>query len=98
MINICKFCEHKIPTAELADDWWCPKCQKYSIRYLDNGVESEVLRAGNFYIIFFPTYKTASIVSTDDDMKIFRSFEMDKLTQGQALYWDNKLKTYVLFQ
>lgn len=100
MIDACKFCEHQIPKPELGDDWWCPKCQKYSIVCLDNGiVESETLRNGNFYMVFFPTYKTASIASTNDDnKKVMKSFEMNELTHEQAVQWVNKLKTYVIFQ
>jgi hypothetical protein len=100
MIDACKFCEHKIPVPDLGDDWWCPVCQKYSIVCLDNSiVESETIRAGNFYMVFFPAYKTASIASTDDDdKKIMKSFEMNELTHEQAVQWVNKLKTYVLFQ
>lgn len=100
MIDACKFCEFKIPTPELGDDWWCPKCQQYSVACYDNGiVESETLRKGNFYVIFFPVYKTASIVSTnDEDKKVMKSFEMNELTHEQAVQWVNKLKTYVLFQ
>lgn len=100
MIEACKFCDNKIPTPELGDDWWCPKCQQYSIVCLDNSiVESETLRSGNFYITFFPAYKTASIVSTKNtDKKILRSFEMNEFTHEQAVYWASKLKTYVIFQ
>jgi hypothetical protein len=46
-----------------------------------------------------PAYKTASIVSTKDtDKKIFKSIEMEDFTAKDADYWNNKLKTYVLFQ
>jgi hypothetical protein len=67
---------------------------------MENGiVESETLRSGNFYIVYFPTYKTASIASTKDtDKKVLKSFEMTEFTNEQAVYWANKLKTYVLFQ
>jgi hypothetical protein len=100
MIEACKLCEHKISTPELGDDWWCYKCQQYSIVCMENGVvESETLRSGNFYLTFFPEYKTASIASTKDvDKKVLKSFEMIELTHEQAVYWAKKLKTYVLFQ
>lgn len=67
---------------------------------MENGIiESETLRSGNFYLTYFPIYKTASITSTDDlDKKIIKSFEMNELTREQAEHWSNKLKTYVLFQ
>ena len=100
MIDACKFCENKIPVPDLGTDWWCPKCQQYSIVCLDNGiVESEAIRSGNFYLTYFPAYKTASIVSTEEaDKKIFKSFEMNELTHEQAMQWVKKLKTYVIFQ
>jgi hypothetical protein len=99
MIEACKFCNNKIPIPELGEDWWCPKCQYYSVVWMDNYiVESETLRSGNFYLNFFPAYKTASIVSTnDDDKKVLKSFEMNELTHEQAVQWVNKLKTYVVF-
>ncbi len=100
MISACKFCEFEIPKPDLGDDWWCPKCQLYSIVCLDNNiVESETLRSGNYYLTFFPTYKTASIVETRDlNKRVLRTLEMDELTHEQACYWVKKLKTYVLFQ
>ncbi|NJO18702.1 MAG: hypothetical protein HC877_24140 [Thioploca sp.] len=81
----------------------CDKCKQYSVVCLPNGVvETETLRSGNFYIIFFPAYKSASIVSTEDtedtDKKILKSFEMEEFTAKDAEYWIKKLKTYVLFQ
>ena len=99
MIDACKFCESKIPTPKLGEDWWCPTCQLYSVICEDNIVESETLRSGNFYLHYFPSYKTASIVYTrDEDKNVMKSFEMVELSHEQALYWVNKLKTYVLFQ
>lgn len=99
MINACKFCENKIPAYELGDDWWCPKCQQYSIVCSDSVVESETLRSGNYYLTFFPAYKTASIVETKDvNKRVLRTLEMDELTHEQACHWVKKLKTYVLFQ
>lgn len=99
MIEACKICKHKIPTPELGDDWWCPKCQQYSI-VCDYGlVESETIRSGNFYLVYMPFYKTASISSTNnEDKKIFKSFEMNELTHEQAVQWVKKLKLYVTFQ
>lgn len=100
VIKECKVCERKIPTPELGVDWWCPKCRQYSIVCEDNGiVESETIRSGNFYLHYFPTHKTASIVSTqDEDFKKMKSFDMNELTHEQAVQWVSKLKTYVLFQ
>jgi len=100
MIEACKFCNNKIPIPELGDDWWCYKCRQYSIACMENGiVESETLRSGNFYLHYFPIYNTASIVSTrDDDKHILKSFEMNQFTHEDAIYWANKLKTYVVFQ
>lgn len=80
--------------------WMCPKCKKYSIiRLQDDLIESETLRSGNFYIIFFPQYGSASIVSTGEDgEKILKSFKINDLTHEEAIHWNNKLRTYVLFQ
>lgn len=78
----------------------CDKCKQYSVVCSHNGtVETETLRSGNFYIVYIPIYKTASIVSTKDtDKKILKSFEMEDFTAKDAEFWNNKLKTYVLFQ
>lgn len=99
VIKACKICEKEIPVPELGDDWWCPKCRQYSIVCLDNGiVETETIRSGNFYMVFIPAYKTASIASTnEDDKKLMRSFELNELTHEQAVQWVKKLKTYVVF-
>jgi hypothetical protein len=99
MIEACKICNNNIPVPELGDDWWCPKCQQYSIVCDYGQVESETIRSGNFYMVYMPAYKTASISSTDsDDKKIFKSFEMNELTHEQAVQWVKKLKLYVTFQ
>lgn len=100
MIKECKLCETKIPTPDLGSDWWCPVCRQYSITCLDNGiVESEALRSGNFYMTFFPAYKTASIVETKDSKPVnLKNIDMNELTHEQAVQWVNKLKLYVTFQ
>jgi hypothetical protein len=100
MIKECKYCSFKIPTPELGLDWWCPECKVYSIVCLDNGiVESEVVRSSNYYLTFFPAYKTASIVETrDTNKRVLKNIEMNELTHEQIVLWVNKLKTYVLFQ
>src|SRR5579864_5656436 len=100
MIESCKICETKIPVPELGTDWWCPKCRQYSIVCWENGiVETETIRTKNFYMVFIPAYKTASIASTnEDDKKIMRSFDLNELTHELAVQWANKLKTYVVFQ
>lgn len=100
MITACKFCEHLIPVHQLGDDWWCPKCQIYSVVFMEgNLLESETIRSGNFYLTYFPAYKSASISSTDDgDKKVMKSLDMNELTHEQAVQWVSKLKTYVLFQ
>lgn len=103
MIDHCKYCEYKIPIPKFGTGWWCPKCQIYSFVCLSNGfVESESLRSGNFYLNFFPAYKTASITSTTDidtttGFKKLKSFDMNELTHEQAVQWVSKLKLYVLF-
>lgn len=78
----------------------CDHCKQYSVVCLENGsIETETLRSGNFYMVYMPAYKTASIVSTKDtDKNIIKSFDMDEFTAEQAVYWANKLKTYVIFQ
>lgn len=99
MIEACKFCENKIPIPELGDDWWCPKCQQYSVVYEDSILESETIRSGNFYLHYFPAYKSASIVCTaDNDYKKLKSFDMNELTHEQTVQWVKKLKLYVVFQ
>lgn len=100
MIEACKICETKIPVPDLGTDWWCPVCRLYSIVCMDNGiVESETIRSGNFYLHYFPTYKTASVVSTrDENFNKMKSFDMNELTHEQAVQWVKKLKTYVIFQ
>lgn len=105
MIEICKLCGHTLSNDNKGSsfarvNFTCSKCKQYSVVCLPNGtVETETLRSGNFYIIFIPAYKTASIVSTKDtDKKIFKSIEMEDFTAKDADYWNNKLKTYVLFQ
>lgn len=99
MIKACKICETQIPTYKLGEDWHCPKCSQYSINCDDGGIlETETIRSGNFYMVFIPAYKTASIASTsEDDKKTMKSFDMNELTHEQAVQWVNKLKTYVLF-
>ncbi len=100
MIEACKICQQKIPTPQLGEDWWCVHCQKYSIVYAEDGtVESETIRVGNFYMAYFPMYKSASVASTqDENWQKMRSFDMNELTHEQAVQWVNKLKTYVVFQ
>lgn len=105
MIQICKSCGNSLtndrkPGSFFRVNWSCDKCKKYSVVCLENGaVESETLRSGNFYIVFMPAYKSASIVSTKDtEKKIIKSFDMDEFTAEQAAHWATKLKTYVLFQ
>ena len=105
MIEICKLCGHALTSDKkvgsiFRSNWTCGECKQYSVVCLDNGtVESEALRAGNFYVIFMPAYKTASIVSTEDtEKKILKSFEMDDFTAKDVEHWIQKLKTYVLFQ
>lgn len=105
MISICKLCGNSLsndkkPGSFFRINWVCDKCKQYSVVCLENGsVETETLRSGNFYIVFMPAYKTASIVSTKDtDKKILKSIEMEDFTAKDADYWNNKLKTYVLFQ
>lgn len=99
MIKACKICEEKIPVPELGEDWWCPKCMLYSIVCDEYKlVESETIRAGNFYLHYFPVYKNASITYTkDENFKKLKSFEMDELTHEQAVQWVKKLKLYVTF-
>lgn len=107
MIEICKFCgnaltsDHELGSL-FRSKWTCDKCKQYSVVCLGNGsieTETETLRSGNFYIVYIPAYKTASIVSTQDtDKKILKSFDMDEFTPEQAAHWAKKLKTYVLFQ
>lgn len=100
MMNTCKFCHGDISHINQSRDWCCPKCEQYSVSVNYNQtVITETLRSGNFYLIFFPVYKTASIVSTsDDDKKIIHSFDMDEFNEEQAAHWAKKLKTYVVFQ
>lgn len=105
MIEICKHCGNALTSDKkvgslFRSNWTCGKCKQYSVVCLENGsIETETLRSGNFYIIFFPAYKSASIVSTEDtDKKILKSFEMEEFTAKDAEYWIKKLKTYVLFQ
>jgi len=105
MIEICKLCGQALATDSKGSSFLrvnltCDKCKQYSVVCLPNGVvETETLRSGNFYIIYIPAYKTASIVSTKEtDKKILKSFEMEDFTAKDADYWNNKLKTYVLFQ
>ena len=104
MIKSCKLCSEKIPTPKLGESWWCPNCQKYSFVCYENGViESEVIRASNYYLVFLPIYKTASIVEVGNiknmrGERVLRTCDMDELTHELAVYWSDKLKTYVLFQ
>ncbi len=105
MIGVCKLCGNtmtsdKKPGSFFRTNWMCDKCKQYSVVCMENGVvESETLRSGNFYIIFMPAYKTASVVSTEEsDKKILKSFDMDDFTAEDAAHWNKKLKTYVLFQ
>jgi hypothetical protein len=100
MIKHCKICLTEIPTPKLGADWWCPQCRQYSIVCLSNGIiESETIGSSNYYLTYFPTYKTASIAETNDlGKRILKSFEMEDLTHEQAVKWRNKLQTYVLFQ
>jgi len=105
VIEICKLCGHALtsdrkPGSLFRSNWICDKCKQYSVVCLGNGsIETETLRSGNFYIVYMPAYKTASIVSTQDtDKKIIKSFDMDEFTPEQAAHWAKKLKTYVLFQ
>jgi hypothetical protein len=100
MINKCKVCEKAIPVPKYGESYWCIECQKYQIVCLDNGyVESEMLRVDNYHLIFFPTYKEANVVETNDSgKKIVNTFPLNELTHELAVQWVNKLKTYVLFQ
>ena len=113
MIENCKYCEEKLNVKEhlglsnpsarslfFKEHLQCEKCNQYSLVYLPNyQIESETLRSGNFYMIYMPVYKTASIVSTEDhDKKIINSFDMNELTHEQAVQWVKKLKTYSIFQ
>ncbi len=103
MIENCKFCEEKVIISDMytfRDDWYCDKCKIYSFIFLPNLiVESETLRSGNFYLVYFPQYKTASIVSTENgNKKVISSFDMNELTHEQSIQWVNKLKTYSIFQ
>lgn len=99
VIKACKVCEHPIPTPELGDDWHCPVCLQYGINCDEHGiVETESIRSGNFYMVFIPAFKTASIASTsEDDKNVMKSFDMNELTHEQAVQWVKKLKTYVIF-
>jgi hypothetical protein len=103
MISACKFCEYKIPTPQLGDSWWCIKCQHYSF-VMDSElrtVESESLKVGNYYLNFFPTYKTSTVVEDNEinyESRVIHSLSMNELTHELAVQWVNKLKTYVLFQ
>lgn len=100
MINACKYCGHDVSLVNQSKDWDCPACHQYSVSVSwDKSIITETLRSGNFYLVFFPIYKTASVVSTStEDKKILHSFDMDAFTEADALHWAKKLKTYVLFQ
>ena len=100
MISHCKLCDKAIPVPQFGVSWWCSQCQKYQVIYLDNGfVESEMIRVDNYHLVFFPTYKEANVVeSNEGGKKIINSFTMNELTHELAVQWVNKLKTYVLFQ
>jgi hypothetical protein len=101
MIEVCKFCEAKIPVPDLGEDWSCTSCNKYSIVCIESGfAETENLRIGNYWLVFLPAYKEASVVEQVDGIKHKRinSIPMDELTHELAVQWVKKLKTYVIFQ
>jgi len=98
----CKLCDKDFIT-ELQQ---CQYCNKYSIRINWFGkqqeeyeIESETISSGNFYLVFFPAFKEANVVSRDNkENKQMRRIEMEELTPEVAAYWVDRLKKYVLFQ
>lgn len=77
----------------------CGLCSKFKT-IIDSGiVESETINIGNYYLVFLPASKEASIVEINNSThNIIKNFELEELTPEIISQWMAKLKTYVIFQ
>ena len=103
MITHCKLCDAQFrPKAN-----WCSKC-KYSVVLSTTvgseedgaiAVESEMITSGNMHFIFYPTFKEANVVNTEEDeWKLIHRLDLEELTPELAKYWQNRLKNFLIFQ
>ena len=95
----CKLCGKEIISKLVNHQMDCD-CQSYSVTYTYTGViDIEVIRSGNYYLVFFPAYKDASVVEKPKDQKhrVLKHFTMEELSKEEAALWLVKLKKYLTF-
>jgi hypothetical protein len=106
-ISNCKVCKVAMPELTFTTSMFprpngsaCDACKIYSyLTNRDGYIETETLKVGNYYFIYFANYKSASVVEKNENThRALSKIELTELTADIANEWVKKLKTYVLFQ
>lgn len=98
----CKICDQPLKRIGSGYGWsdQCP-ADHYSVRYTyQQHLETEMVIASNFYLLFDPAFGCAWI-KNDLNMPsqpFLKSFYLGELTPEIAKDWLNKLKSYVVLQ